>query len=67
MSLTKKEQDHFSDQLPKGVCVVDLRDIKKKDDFINKYCPSEYNHPDIPYAAKATKAIEEFIKTHRNG
>lgn len=66
MSLTDKEIKYFSDQLPEGMAVVDFRDIKDREDFVDKYCPKDFNTKEVPYSIKIVKAIEVFIKQVKN-
>lgn len=61
MALTKKEIEHFSDQLPAEMKVVDFREIKDKNDFVEKYCP-EGDRKTLPHSVCMRIALEKFIK-----
>lgn len=63
MSLTDKEISHFESELPKGMAVVDFREIRNRIDFIEKYLPKGYE--DKPYSIQAKHALENFIKKVR--
>lgn len=61
MSLTDKEINHFSDQLPKGMVVVDFREVNNKNDFVEKYCP-EGDRKNLPHSVCMRIALDKFIK-----
>lgn len=61
MALTDKEIAHFQSELPKGMVVVDFREIKNKNDFIEKYCP-EGDKKNLPHSVCMRIALEKFIK-----
>lgn len=60
MSLTNKEIEYFKSQLPKGVCIVDFREIKSLPDFVEKYLPESAK--DKPYSVQVKKSLENFLK-----
>ena len=64
MSLTDKEIAHFESELPKGMAVVDFREISNKNDFVEKYCP-EADKGVLPHSVCMRKALENFIKQIR--
>lgn len=61
MALTDKEIAHFQSELPKGIVVVDFREIKDKNDFVDKYCP-EGDRKTLPHSVCMRIALEKFIK-----
>ena len=62
MTLTDKEIEYFREQLPKGVVLLDLRQVETIEDFTQQFCPAE--HYDKTAEEQAVRAIEEII---RNG
>ena len=63
MALTDKEIAHFQSELPKGMAVVDFRDVKDRKDFVEKYCTKGME--EFPYSVRSVKALENFIKQIR--
>lgn len=64
MSLTSKEIEYFKNQLPKGVSIVDFREIKSIPDFVEKYLPDSYKEK--PYSVQIKKSLENFLKKIRS-
>ena len=63
MALTDKEIAHFQSELPKGMAVVDFREIKDRKYFVEKYCTKGMG--EFPYSVRSVKALENFIKQIR--
>lgn len=58
--LTNKEIEYFKSQLPKGVFIVDFREIKSLPDFVEKYLPESAKEK--PYSVQIKKSLENFLK-----
>ena len=58
--LSSKEIDYFKTQLPKGVSIVDFREIKSLPDFVEKNLPESAK--DKPYSVQVKKSLENFLK-----
>lgn len=61
MALTEKEIEYISGELPKGMKIVDFREINEPLDLVRKYC-TVGERDTLPYGVCLNVALERFIK-----